>query len=119
MYRYHSDPDQGALWGFDTAVVSVGETRRFCFRPTPLAPAPRRDDGTQKTGLKASSLSSARDDAASGPVHLYTVFDGDVVHMFGDCQQTYQHTVRQAERAAEGTHASGPRASLVFKCTLR
>ena len=65
------------------------------------------------------ALNSTRDDAASGAVHLYTVFDGDVVHMFGDCQRAYQHTVRQAERATEGAEASGPRASLVFKCTLK
>jgi hypothetical protein len=30
--RYHSDPDQGTLWDCDTAVVSIGVTRRFAFR---------------------------------------------------------------------------------------
>ena len=90
--RYHHDPDQGRLWGFHTAVVSVGETRRFCFRPT-------------RGGHEAG-----------GKTHIYTVFDGDIVHMFDHCQADYQHSVRQAEKA--GIAESGARASLVFKQTL-
>ena len=30
--RYHIDPDQGTLWDYETAVISVGGSRRFCFR---------------------------------------------------------------------------------------
>mmetsp|Transcript_28564 Transcript_28564/g.28904 ORF Transcript_28564/g.28904 Transcript_28564/m.28904 type:complete len:84 (-) Transcript_28564:745-996(-) len=29
--RYHIDPDQGTLWDRETAVVSIGATRRFSF----------------------------------------------------------------------------------------
>ena len=76
--RYHHDPDQGSLWGYDTAVVSVGETRRFCFRPTP---------NTHSTeGEKGQGKGQGKD----GRTHIYTVFDGDVVHMFGRCQEDYQ-----------------------------
>ncbi|GKY94519.1 hypothetical protein MPSEU_000417700 [Mayamaea pseudoterrestris] len=85
--RYHSDPDQGTLWEFDTAVVSIGATRRFAFREN------------------ADSR---------GRVHSFWVMDGDVTHMFGNCQQTYQHTVKKAD--AKGEVAS--RASLVFKKSL-
>lgn len=78
--RYHSDPDQGTLWDHDTAVVSVGATRRFSFR------------GNQS-------------------IHNFVVFHGDVTYMFGDCQEQYQHTVKNAK--GEGA----PRISLVFKRT--
>ena len=30
--RYHVDPDQGVLWGYETVVVSVGAARKFSFR---------------------------------------------------------------------------------------
>ena len=33
--RYHIDPDQGILWDYPTAVVSVGASRRIAFRPIP------------------------------------------------------------------------------------
>mmetsp|Transcript_30557 Transcript_30557/g.46602 ORF Transcript_30557/g.46602 Transcript_30557/m.46602 type:complete len:409 (+) Transcript_30557:153-1379(+) len=68
--RYHSDPDQGTLWGFDTAVVSVGASRRFAFRTI--------------------------DDSEEQP-HMFVVMDGDVTEMKDDCQIRYQHTVKPAE----------------------
>ena len=39
---------------------------------------------------------------------------GDVVEMWGDCQQRYQHSVRVEPCAS----AAGPRISLVFKRAL-
>ena len=80
--RYHADPDQGTLWDYDTTVVSVGATRRFAFRDNQL-----------------------------GTVHSFWVMDGDVTHMFGNCQATFQHTVKKAESKTE----AASRASLVFK----
>ena len=87
--RYHIDPDQGELWGYETAVVSVGAARRFAFRPIP--------------GIEG------------GKVHNFVVMDGDVTEMFGQCQQKYQHTVK----TAEGRGETASRSSLVFKKTLR
>jgi alkylated DNA repair dioxygenase AlkB len=84
--RYHIDPDQGILWGYDTSVVSVGATRRFAFR--------HNENQT---------------------VHSFWVFNGDVTHMFGDCQETYQHTVKKAEWKQE----TASRASMVFKKTFQ
>lgn len=72
--RYHSDPDQGTLWGFDTAVVSVGASRRFAFRPI-------GDRG--------------------GQPHAFVVMDGDVTEMKKDCQMKYQHAVKPAESKDE------------------
>lgn len=87
--RYHIDPDQGVLWDYETAVVSVGATRRFSFRKIP-------------TG-----------DINSQP-HTFVLMQGDVVEMFGDCQSLFQHTVRTADEKNE----EAARASLVFKRTL-
>lgn len=86
--RYHSDPDQGTLWDYDTAVVSIGATRRFAFR------AAQKDD--------------------SSPPHNFIVMQGDVTHMFGDCQSRFQHAVKQSEQRGENS----PRVSLVYKRSL-
>ena len=71
--RYHIDPDQGTLWDFDTAVVSVGATRRFAFR-----------------GL-----------SHDGPPHTFWVLHGDVTRMVNNCQRRFQHTVKKAEDRKE------------------
>jgi alkylated DNA repair dioxygenase AlkB len=88
--RYHMDPDQGVLWDYDTAVVSVGASRRFSFRPV-------------------VSLGEG-----GGQPHNFVVMHGDVTHMFGNCQTEFQHTVKKAEHKAE----RAARSSLVFKRTF-
>ena len=93
--RYHQDPDQGTLWDFDTAVVSIGAARRFSFRSLP------------PTAIHASKMPS------DSKPHNFVVMDGDVTYMFGDCQQKYQHAVKNAEPK----HEAAPRISLVFKRT--
>jgi alkylated DNA repair dioxygenase AlkB len=70
--RYHVDPDQGTLWDFSTAVVSVGATRKFAFRDT----------------------------LGSKP-HVFTLLQGDCTEMFDDCQTRFQHTVKTAETPNE------------------
>lgn len=87
--RYHIDPDQGTLWGYETAVVSIGATRKFAFRST----------SNNENGSKP---------------HVFVLFNGDVTEMFRDCQERYQHTVKTAEARAE----TASRVSLVFKKTL-
>ena len=83
--RYHIDPDQGTLWDYSTAVVSVGATRRFTFRSLMAEQQP----------------------------HSFVVMHGDVTHMFGDCQERYQHSVKKADFRNDDS----ARASLVFKRT--
>lgn len=88
--RYHIDPDQGTLWDYDTTVVSVGATRRFSFRIFPGS------------------------DSTAQP-HTFVVMHGDVTHMFNDCQEHFQHTVKKADDKKE----IAARASLVFKRTWK
>ncbi len=97
--RYHSDPDQGVLWDYETAVVSVGATRRFSFR--------------QNTVSMEAASSSCSSQQQQRP-HTFVLMHGDVVEMFGDCQSQFQHTVRTADEKYE----EAARASLVFKRTL-
>jgi alkylated DNA repair dioxygenase AlkB len=84
--RYHIDPDQGTVWDYDTAVVSVGATRRFVLRSMP-------PDGQKP--------------------HSFPVLQGDVTHMFGNCQARFQHTVKKTENKLDAS----ARSSLVFKRT--
>jgi alkylated DNA repair dioxygenase AlkB len=95
--RFHADPGQGADggWGYSTAVVSVGETRLFIFR--------RADDPSVRL--------------------TYAIRHGDVLHMYGDCQEVWQHSV---VRERPGGNVEGDvsqpgdaaRISLVFKRSL-
>lgn len=96
--RYHSDPDQGSLWDYETAVVSIGATRKFAFRSNPTS-SPGRGDGGNNNRSKP---------------HVFVLFSGDVTEMFRDCQERYQHTVKTADAREE----TAPRVSLVFKKTL-
>lgn len=89
--RYHIDPEQGVVWDFETAVVSIGATRRFAFRSIP-----------------------SEDEANNSKPHSYVLMDGDVTEMVRDCQDRFQHTLKTAEFKGE----SAPRISLVFKKTL-
>ena len=73
--RYHIDPDQGTLWDFDTAVVSVGATRRFSFRSIPS------EENTQ----------------CQEKPHSFVVLHGDVAHMYGECQAKFQHSIKKAD----------------------
>ncbi|KAI2496203.1 hypothetical protein MHU86_18298 [Fragilaria crotonensis] len=96
--RYHSDPDQGVLWDYETAVVSLGATRRFSFRHNTAS-------------MEGASSSSSQQQQRP---HTFVLMHGDVVEMFGDCQSKFQHTVRTADEKNE----EAARASLVFKRTL-
>ena len=94
--RYHKDPDQGSLWDYDTAVVSVGATRRFAFR---------------HQAARGNNASKTHNGGAQP--HNFVVMHGDVVHMFDDCQERFQHTVKNADQKKE----TSPRVSLVYKRT--
>ena len=90
--RYHIDPGQGVQWGFETAVVSIGATRRFAFRPI--------------NGVS---------DSGEGKPHSFVLMNGDVTEMVRDCQDRFQHSVKTAEFKGE----TAPRISLVFKKTFK
>lgn len=90
--KYHIDPEHGsqgdlkAYWARDQAVLSLGEVRRFAFRDT---------QGQHH--------------------HVFHLFHGDCVHMFGNCQEEYQHCVFKAE---DDLTNRDPRLSFVFKRAL-
>ena len=84
--RFHADPGQGEHWGYSTCVVSAGDCRQFVFR--------RIGDPSKRVTVALRA--------------------GDVVEMFGECQQLYQHSVK-TEASEE---LAGPRISLVYKRTL-
>ena len=104
--RYHCDPDQGTLWDYDTSVVSVGATRRFAIRR--ILPC-----NNKKNKKSSHDDESARD--KDNHHHTFVVMHGDVTHMFGSCQQEFQHSVKKAQSKMD--HA--PRISLVFKRSLQ
>mmetsp|Transcript_33847 Transcript_33847/g.52714 ORF Transcript_33847/g.52714 Transcript_33847/m.52714 type:complete len:240 (+) Transcript_33847:252-971(+) len=87
--KWHTDPDHGRLWSLEEAVVSVGETRRFNLR----------------------QLTGANEDLDQ---YSYYVCSGDVMHMFADCQDRFEHCVLKGE----GQQNCGPRISFVFKQAL-
>jgi alkylated DNA repair dioxygenase AlkB len=100
--RYHRDPDQGTLWDYDTAVVSIGSPRPFSFRRKhcPSVGGGDNDNGHGPTAPEQEEVEE---------IHNFVVFHGDVTHMFADCQARFEHTVKKA-----GVPDS-PRISLVFK----
>jgi len=67
---YHTDPGMGIGFATDSIIVSIGETRRFSFRP----------------------LGST--DAES---HWVRVHDGDAISMFANCNDDFEHCVMKAE----------------------
>ena len=87
--KYHSDPEHGTYWAYDTVVVSIGETRRFNLR--------------------------AIGGAGEQEPHSFHLYSGDVFYMFRDCQDAFQHAVLKSENAATN---NAPRASIVFKMSL-
>ena len=105
--RYHSDPDQGSLWSCETAVVSIGASRRVAFRETTFA-APSVEPSTTKTPKNQQQQQHQQQP------HTFVVMHGDAMVMVYDCQERYQHAVKTADNKLE----QAARASLVFKRTL-
>lgn len=85
---WHTDPLMGTHYATDSIIVSIGETRRFSFRP----------------------LGSTDAEA-----HWVRAMDGDCIWMFANCQDEFEHCVM----TAEGESNSEPRASIVFKRSLK
>jgi alkylated DNA repair dioxygenase AlkB len=84
--RFHVDPLY-KTWTPNTAVVSIGHTRTFVFRAM--------EDHSRRW--------------------VYPVANGDLVVMFGDCQEVLQHAIRVEREAGD----AGPRMSLVYKQNIQ
>lgn len=77
---YHTDPIEDK-WDNKFIVISFGDTRNFIFR--------EKNNKDNKT--------------------TYEFKDGDLIYMFGDCQDRFEHSVRKNKNSGE------ERLSLVFK----
>ena len=82
--RYHSDPILDK-WDTNFMIVSIGDSRNIIFR----------DATNFDTKFK------------------FELKNGDIIHMFDDCQDKYQHSIRK-EKVAKNT-----RISLVFKRSIK
>lgn len=78
--RYHSDP-LNDIWDTHFMILSIGDSRKIIFREI--------ENIDKKYEFEMES--------------------GDIIHMFDDCQDKYQHSVRKSKIC------KGPRISLVFK----
>lgn len=81
---YHSDPIEDK-WSNDFIVISLGETREFIFR---------------KKENKENKI-------------RYNFEDGDMIYMFDDCQDKYEHCLKKGKKNETDT-----RISLVFKKSI-
>jgi len=103
--KFYTDPEHGTFWDRLTCVVSAGEHRRFAFRPIPGVRGWGGGDGGQ--GRQPDTDTDT--DTTPAVAHL---FPGDVVKMWGKCNDDFFHAVYPAEGGAAGTAG---RISLVFK----
>jgi alkylated DNA repair dioxygenase AlkB len=96
--KFHTDPEHGTLWERLTCVVAAGDERRFAFRPIP---------GTSTWSEWDNYKGTNAEEPLPAVIHL---FAGDVVKMWGSCNDDFHHAVYTAEH-----DNAGDRVSLVFK----
>jgi hypothetical protein len=104
--KFHTDPEHGTLWERLTCVVAAGDSRRFAFRPIPGQNQWAKWDATVATAAE----NAIQDDTAPASIHL---FSGDIVQMWGECNDLFHHAVYSAEGERESSRQG--RVSLVLK----
>jgi hypothetical protein len=102
--KFHTDPEHGTVWERLNCVVAAGDCRRFAFRPIP---------GVSKWKDWDPVKGDHADETEPAVIHL---FSGDIVQMWGSCNDAFHHAVY----TAEGDHATSPdgRVSLVLKRSM-
>ena len=111
--RYHSDPDQGRLWDYATTVVSVGATRRFSFRSTAgVSNAGAAVGNDEKEPIVQKTKKKAMSQMKPQP-HSFVVMHGDATHMFGDCQERFQHAVKKGGASSRSNSNKHTKASRI------
>ncbi|KAL7556362.1 hypothetical protein ACA910_006289 [Epithemia clementina (nom. ined.)] len=90
--KFHTDPEHGSHWERLTCVVAVGEPRRFAFRPIPKVSTWSNWENVKAKSLR---LASADHHDPNVPATI-TLFSGDVVNMFGACNDDFHHAVYPA-----------------------
>jgi len=84
--KFHTDPEHGSHWERLTCVVAAGEPRRFAFRPIPGV-------STWSEWEHADFASSVALPQENHAPTALTLFPGDVVKMFGSCNDDFHHAV--------------------------
>lgn len=104
--KFHTDPEHGTMWERLTAVVSVGDSRRFAFRPIPDQSAWSDWDNSDVTTTETGNIPA-----------VIRLFPGDIVSMWADCNDSFHHAVYpESETATSPRDASElRRVSLVLK----
>lgn len=105
--KFHTDPEHGMFWERLTCVVAAGDCRRFAFRPIP---GENKWSKWETAGTSVENNLSPEENAPAA-IHL---FSGDLVLMWGECNDLFHHAVYSVE--GEGVAASPDgRVSLVLK----
>jgi len=107
--KFHTDPEHGSHWERLTCVVAAGSPRKFAFRPIPQHSQwtdwENGDHNAIENAVDASSLDG------NVPA-VITLFPGDVVKMFGSCNDDFHHAVYPGTASSTGPNE---RVSLVLK----
>jgi alkylated DNA repair dioxygenase AlkB len=99
--KFHTDPDHGSVWERLTCVVAAGDERRFAFSPIP---------GISTWSKWDTVTDNNAEETIPAVVHL---FPGDVVKMWGACNDDFHHAVYKSED--EHVSDGYGRVSLVLK----
>lgn len=95
--KFHADPEHGTHWERLNCVVAVGDARRFAFRPIP--------------GVSTWESWDSKVVATDSHVPVsFTLYPGDIVSMWGVCNDEFHHAVYPGSG-----QASLGRISLVLK----
>ena len=113
--RFHTDPEHGTMWERLNAVVSVGCSRRFAFRPIPEITQWSDWDTAVSSTNAGTRGESVKDDTANAPV-VIRFFSGDIVIMTGTCNDNFHHAVYPENPSILLDHdIDASRVSLVLK----
>jgi hypothetical protein len=110
--KFHTDPEHGSFWERLTCVVSAGDkdVRKFAFRPIPG----ENVWTTYETYCAAREKKSPREQDDVVPA-VIPLFPGDVVKMYGECNDLFHHAVYGSTNPSTGSQSTNGRVSLVFK----
>jgi len=122
--KFHTDPEHGTMWERLNCVVAIGDPRRFAFRPIPDISTWEEWDKNERSysesRIEASNNNNKESSLSNLPV-VIRVFPGDIVQMWGTCNDDFHHAVYpENELSADGNIATKggldlSRISLVLK----